>query len=170
LPSFATEEIVIYPQIYLIKMIQVIRTSAENLDFVALIEKLDKDIEVRDGPEHSFYAQFNKTDSIKHTIVVYEDERAIGCGAFKAYKDEVAEIKRMFVNPEDRGKGIASTILKELESWAREANFKSCILETGKKYPEAIALYKKNGFVISSNYGQYEGIEDSVCFSKSILK
>ena len=151
-------------------MIQIIRTSAENLDFVALIEELDKDIEKRDGAEHSFYAQFNKTDSIKHALVVYEDERAIGCGAFKLYKDEVAEIKRMFVNPEDRGKGIASKILKELESWAREENFKSCILETGQKYPEAIALYKKNGFAITFNYGQYEGIEDSVCFSKSILK
>tara|TARA_R110000868_G_scaffold11389_3_gene55908 strand:+ start:72113 stop:72604 length:492 start_codon:yes stop_codon:yes gene_type:complete len=162
--------IAIYHLIYLIKMIQIIRTSAENPDFIALIQELDKDIENRDGEEHSFYAQFNKTDSIKHALVVYEDERAIGCGAFKVYKDEVAEIKRMFVNPEDRGKGIASKILKELESWAEEENFKSCILETGKKYPEAIALYKKNGFVITSNYGQYEGIDDSVCFSKSILK
>jgi putative acetyltransferase len=151
-------------------MIQIIRTSAENVDFIALIEKLDEDIEVRDGSEHSFYAQFNKTNSIKHAIVVYEDQRPIGCGAFKVYKDEVAEIKRMFVNPEDRGKGIASTILKELESWAKETSFKSCILETGKKYPEAIALYKKNGFAITANYGQYEGIEDSVCFRKSILK
>ena len=151
-------------------MIQIIRTSAENVDFIALIEKLDEDIEVRDGSEHSFYSQFNKTDRIKHAIVVYEDQRPIGCGAFKVYKDEVAEIKRMFVNPEDRGKGIASTILKELESWAKETSFKSCILETGKKYPEAIALYKKNGFVITPNYGQYEGIEDSVCFRKSILK
>ena len=149
-------------------MIQIIRTSPENLDFVTLIEELDKDIKKRDGAEHSFYAQFNKTDSIKHAIVVYEDQRAIGCGAFKVYKEEVAEIKRMFVNPEDRGKGIASKILKELESWAREENFKSCILETGQKYPEAIALYKKNGFVITSNYGQYEGMEDSVCFQKMI--
>jgi putative acetyltransferase len=166
--SFAIEVIAIYHLIYLIKMTQVIRTSAENPDFVALIEKLDADIEVRDGAEYSFYAQFNKTDSIKNAIVVYENQKAIGCGAFKVYKDEVVEIKRMFVNPEDRGKGIASTVLKALESWAREANFKSCILETGKKYPEAIALYKKNGFVITSNYGQYEGIEDSVCFQKTI--
>lgn len=169
LPSFAIEVIVIYPLIYLIKMIQIKRTSAENVDFAALIQELDIDIKKRDGEEHSFFAQFNKTDSIKHAIVVYEDQRAIGCGAFKLYKGEVAEIKRMFVNPEDRGKGIASTILKELESWAREENFKSCILETGKKYPEAIALYKKNGYHITPNYGQYELIEDSVCFQKSIF-
>lgn len=150
-------------------MIQIKRTSAENVDFAALIQELDIDIKKRDGEEHSFFAQFNKTDSIKHAIVVYEDQRAIGCGAFKLYKGEVAEIKRMFVNPEDRGKGIASTILKELESWAREENFKSCILETGKKYPEAIALYKKNGYSIMPNYGQYELIKDSVCFQKSIF-
>ncbi|EIA07784.1 GNAT family N-acetyltransferase [Flavobacterium frigoris] len=149
-------------------MIQITRTSPDNVDFVTLIQDLDIDIEKRDGAEHPFFAQFNKTDSIKHAIVVYEDQRAIGCGAFKAYKDEVAEIKRMFVNPEDRGKGVASKILKELESWAREENFKSCILETGKKYPEAIALYKKNGYGIIANYGQYELIEDSVCFQKTI--
>lgn len=147
-------------------MLKITRTTPENVDFINLIQKLDKDIEKRDGEEHTFFAQFNKTDHIKHVIVVYEDDRAVGCGAFKTYKDEVAEIKRMFVNPEDRGKGIASKILKELESWTREENFRSCILETGKKYPEAIALYKKNGFGIIPNYGQYELIEDSVCFEK----
>jgi hypothetical protein len=45
-------------------------------------------------------------------------------------------------------------------------NFTSCILETGQRYPEAIALYLKNGFQITENYGQYIGIEDSVCFQK----
>ncbi len=168
LQLYVTEEIVIYLLIYLIKMITITRTSPENVDFTALIKELDSDIEKRDGEEHSFYAQFNKTDNIKHAIVVYEDQRAIGCGAFKLYKDDVAEIKRMFVNPEDRGKGIASKILKELESWAREENFNSCILETGKRYPEAIALYKKNGYSITANYGQYELVEDSVCFQKTI--
>jgi putative acetyltransferase len=154
--------------IYLTKMITITRTTPSNIDFINLINELDKDIEKRDGAEHSFFAQFNKTDHIKHAIVVYEDQRVIGCGAFKTYKDDVAEIKRMFVNPEDRGKGIASKILKELESWARESNFKSCVLETGKKYPEAIALYHKNGFLRIPNYGQYELIEDSLCFQKTL--
>lgn len=149
-------------------MTRITRTSPENADFIALIQELDKDIEKRDGAEHSFFAQFNKTDSIKHAIVAYEGPKAVGCGAFKEYKGDIAEIKRMFVDPEDRGKGIASKILEELESWAREVNFKSCILETGKKYPEAIALYKKNGYSIIPNYGQYELIEDSVCFQKKL--
>jgi putative acetyltransferase len=151
-------------------MITIIRTNPENIDFIQLISELDKDIKVRDGEEHSFYDQFNKTDSIKHAIVAYDCGTAVGSGAFKLYKGEIAEIKRMFVNPESRGKNIASQILEELESWAKELSFTTCILETGRRYPEAIGLYKKNGYRITTNYGQYEGIEDSVCFSKSILK
>ena len=150
-------------------MITILRTNPENIDFIQLINKLDQDIAIRDGEAHIFFAQFNKTDSIKHVVVVYEDNRAVGCGAFKAYQDEIAEIKRMFVNPEDRGKGIASQILGALESWAKELSFTSCILETGKKYPEAIALYKKNGYGIIPNYGQYESVEDSVCFKKTLF-
>jgi GNAT superfamily N-acetyltransferase len=74
----------------------------------------------------------------------------------------------MFVDPESRGKNIASQILTTLESWAKEQSFTSCILETGRKYPEAIGLYKKNGYSITTNYGQYKGIDDSVCFSKTL--
>ncbi|MEZ7504348.1 GNAT family N-acetyltransferase [Flavobacterium sp. Arc2] len=149
-------------------MIQIIRTTPDNPDFIKLIALLDKDIQLRDGEDHSFYDQFNKTDSIKNAVVAYEDDKALGCGAFKVYEGSTAEVKRMFVIPESRGKNIASKVLAELESWAKELSFSSCILETGKKYPEAIALYKKNGYSITTNYGQYKDIDDSVCFSKSI--
>jgi putative acetyltransferase len=149
-------------------MITILRTNPENSDFIQLIALLDKDIKIRDGEEHSFYDQFNKTDSIKHAVVAYDGDKALGCGAFKAYQGETAEIKRMFVNPENRGKNIASKILAALESWSKELSFSNCILETGRRYPEAIALYKKNGYSVTTNYGQYEGIDDSVCFSKSL--
>lgn len=149
-------------------MIEIVRTTPENIDFIQLISELDQDIKIRDGEEHTFYSQFNKTDSIKQAIVAYDGLIAVGCGAFKAYQGNTAEIKRMFVHPEHRGKNIASQILKALELWSKELSFSSCILETGKRYPEAIALYKKNGYAVTTNYGQYEGIEDSVCFYKSI--
>ncbi|CAM2889139.1 GNAT family N-acetyltransferase [Flavobacterium frigoris] len=149
-------------------MITILRTNPDNIDFIQLIALLDKDIQIRDGEEHIFYAQFNKTDSIKHVVVAYDGNIAVGCGAFKVYQGETAEIKRMFVNPENRGKNIASKILGALEFWAKELSFTSCILETGRRYPEAIALYKKNGYSVTTNYGQYEGIDDSVCFSKSL--
>ncbi len=149
-------------------MIKIIRTTPENADFQKLIALLDVDIQERDGEDHVFFAQFNKTDNIKNAIVIYDDQIAVGCGAFKFYKEDVAEIKRMYVDPKTRGKGIASKILIELESWAREENYTSCILETGHKYPEAVALYKKNGFAITENYGQYIGVADSICFQKDL--
>lgn len=149
-------------------MNQIVRTTPDNIDFKRLIELLDIDIQKRDGDEHVFYAQFNKTDSIKNAVIVYVDEVAVGCGAFKLYKDEIAEIKRMYVDPKMRGKGIASKILIELENWAREEGYTSAILETGHNFPEAVALYQKNEFVITENYGQYIGVADSICFQKDL--
>jgi putative acetyltransferase len=78
------------------------------------------------------------------------------------------EIKRMFVNPELRGKGIATKVPIELENWVRELNFSKCILETGKRQPEAIRLYQKNGYEIIPNFGQYKNVGSSVCFEKII--
>jgi GNAT superfamily N-acetyltransferase len=74
----------------------------------------------------------------------------------------------MFVRPEYRGKGIAGSILKELETWAGELGFEKVILETGKAQPEAIGLYTKSGYAIIPNYGQYEQVENSVCMTKEV--
>jgi putative acetyltransferase len=78
------------------------------------------------------------------------------------------EIKRMYVLPDRRGHGIASTILNELELWTVELNFKKCLLETGIKQPEAIRLYQKNGYLVIRNYGPYENVESSICFMKKL--
>ncbi|WP_317172579.1 GNAT family N-acetyltransferase [Flavobacterium muglaense] len=147
-------------------MIQIVRTTPDNPDFIALIALLDQDIKIKDGDEHAFYAQFNKSDSIKNAIVIYDDQIAVGCGAFKKYESDIAEIKRMYVNPETRGKGIATKVLKELEIWAQEEHYNSCILETGYKFTAAIGLYKKNGYAVIQNYGQYKDAADSICFQK----
>ncbi len=78
------------------------------------------------------------------------------------------EVKRMYTVPTHRGKGLASQVLNELEKWAGELSYKSCLLETGIKQPEAIRLYQKNGYRIIPNYGQYAGVENSVCFEKHL--
>ncbi len=145
------------------------RTDSTNTDFIALVLLLDADLKIRDGDEHGFYDQFNKIDMIKNVIVCYMDAIAIGCGAFKQYNKDKVEIKRMFVQPAYRGHGIGLKILNELELWAAELNYAECILETGKKQPEAISLYQKAGYDIIKNYGQYENVENSVCMLKSIL-
>ena len=149
-------------------MIKVIRTDSENHDFIELVKRLDKDLAERDGDEHAFYAQFNKIDKIKHAIVAYDNGKPIGCGAIKEYSLNVMEVKRMYTSVEVRGNGIASKILTELELWATEMSYKKCVLETGKKQPEAIGLYKKRGYKIIPNYGQYAEVENSVCFEKEL--
>jgi len=149
-------------------MITLQRTDSTNPDFQKLVVQLDKELKIRDGEEHSFYNQFNKIDSIKNVIVAFQVDKAVGCGAFKHYEEDIAEIKRMFVYSEYRGKGIAQAILHELEKCAAELNYKICILETGKKQPEAIRLYEKAGYHRIPNYGQYEHVENSVCMKKEI--
>ncbi|TCC99252.1 GNAT family N-acetyltransferase [Pedobacter hiemivivus] len=149
-------------------MIAFVRTDSINQDFIDLVKLLDKDLAVRDGEEHSFYAQFNKIDLIKNVVVAYENEKAVGCGAFKYFDDLTAEIKRMYVLETARGKKVASKVLIELEAWAKEMDFNKTILETGIRQPEAIGLYGKMGYAIIPNYGQYEGVENSVCFEKAL--
>jgi len=149
-------------------MTNLVRTNSDNSDFRKLVVLLDQDLQIRDGDEHSFYAQFNKVDKIRQVVVAYQNGEAVGCGAIKEYAEGVAEIKRMFVRAERRGRGIAKVILVELETWANELGFSECVLETGRKQPEAIALYRKSGYETIPNYGQYEGIENSVCMKKLI--
>jgi putative acetyltransferase len=144
------------------------RTNSDNVDFQNLVKLLDEDLHKRDGEEHSFYSQFNKIVNIRHVVVCYVDEHPIGCGAFKEYDQNTVEIKRMFVKPENRGKGIGLKILRELELWAAELKYSATILETGKKQPEAIRLYQKAGYTIIKNFGQYENVENSVCMTKDI--
>ncbi|MFI5154946.1 MAG: GNAT family N-acetyltransferase [Chitinophagales bacterium] len=143
-----------------------IRTNAGNKDFQMLVRDLDLDLSNRDGSDHKFYDQFNKIDNIQFAVVAYDETSPIGCGAIKAFSEDAMEVKRMFVSPPHRGKGIAQSVLLELEKWAREMNFSKCILETGKRQPEAIALYMKAGYKTIPNYGQYENVENSICFEK----
>jgi GNAT superfamily N-acetyltransferase len=149
-------------------MIKLIRTNSGNRDFVELVKLLDADLAKRDGEEHSFYSQFNKIDKIKHAVVAYENDKPVSCGAIKEFASSIMEVKRMYTLPVSRGKGIATKVLTELEIWATELHYKKCILETGRKQPEAIELYKKNGYKIIPNYGQYAEVENSLCFEKKL--
>lgn len=149
-------------------MITLKKTTSYAIDFINLIVLLDQDLKIRDGEDHDFYNQFNKTNAIKHVIVGYENETAAGCGAFREYSPECVEIKRMFVHPDYRKRGIASQILNELERWAADLNYTQTILETGKNQPEAIALYQKLGYTITPNYPPYENMENSVCMKKTV--
>lgn len=150
-------------------LISLKRTTSDDPDFISLVRHLDAELAIRDGEEHAFYHQFNKLVNIKHVVVAYHNGRAVGCGAIKPLEEKVMEVKRMFVFSEERGKGIAPRILSELERWASELGATSCCLETGMKQPEAIALYQKSGYERIPNYGQYAGVENSLCFKKRLI-
>lgn len=151
-------------------MINLLRTTSENPDFQELVRHLDAELHIRDGEEAAFYLQFNKIDTIKHALVAYDGDEPVGCGALRAYEANTVEVKRMFVPLDKRGQGIASQILTGLETWAAELGFRKCILETGHKQPEALALYTKGGYSVIPNYGQYQSVENSICFEKVIVR
>ncbi len=142
-----------------------VKTNSDNPDFKRLSALFDDYLVDIDGDERDFFAFYNNVQ-LDNVLVVYENNIAVGCGAFKKYDNTTAEIKRMFVHPDQRGKGFASLILQELENWAKEQGFTSFILETSPKLTSAIALYKKTGYHLIPNYGQYIGVENSICMKK----
>ncbi|KAA0993268.1 GNAT family N-acetyltransferase [Dyadobacter aurulentus] len=149
-------------------MHKIVRTTSENPDFVTLVKALDAYLAVTDGDEHAFYSQYNKIAKLRHVIVCYENGIPIGCGAMKAFGEDAMEVKRMFVAPEGRNRGIATLVLAELEKWAAELGMSRCVLETGRRQMEAVAFYQKNGYQATPNYGQYIGVANSVCFEKNL--
>ncbi len=149
-------------------MITMRRTNSGDNNFLHLVVELDKDLAKRNGDSNDFFAQFNKTDLIKNVIVAFKGNTPAGCGAMKPYDHYVMEIKRMFVQPDMRGNGIAVAMLQELEAWAKELGYKKCILETGDQMPEAIRLYQKTGYQIIANYCPYENVASSICFEKAL--
>ena len=150
------------------KVLEPKRVDSDHPDFGELVEMLDRELALRDGDDHGFYAQFNKIDVLKHAVVVYGSDRAVGCGAIKPFDESSVEVKRMFVRPTNRNQGAGAIILAELERWAKELGYSYTVLETGLKQPEAIRLYEKSGYKRIPNYGQYEGVENSVCMKKML--
>ncbi|MEO8041798.1 MAG: GNAT family N-acetyltransferase [Acidobacteriota bacterium] len=144
------------------------RTTSDDPDFRRLVTQLDEFLAEVDGEEHAYYSQFNGLDGIPYAVVAYDNDDAVGCGAFRPHSPVIAEVKRMFVLPEHRGKQIGAMVLDELESWARELGYADCVLETGLKQQAAITLYTRSGYEFIPNYGQYAGIGNSVCMKKNI--
>ncbi len=145
---------------------EIIRTNSDHPDFKRLTALFDDYLVDIDGEEKDFFAFYNNK-YLDTVLVVYDQGQAVGCGGFKEYDAETAEIKRMFVLPEQRGKGIARFILTAIEEWAAEKSYRNYILETSPKLESAIALYKKAGYQTIPNFGQYVGVENSLCMKKT---
>ena len=136
---------------------------------IDLVKELDAFLSLKNGESDAFYSQFNGLEDLHHTIVLYDGETPIGCGAIKKYDVETVEVKRMYVSQKLQGKNYGVTILTALETWAKELGNARCILETGTMLPEAIRFYEKHQYQRIPNYDQYIGAPESVCFEKRLL-
>lgn len=148
--------------------IRIVKSTSEDKDFIALVASLDQSL-WESYPELKVdYWGNNIMEMNPNVVIIYLNDVAIACACFKKYNINTIEIKRMFVSAEFRGKGLAQKMLRELESWAKEAGFSFSILETLYKQNAAIAMYQKWGYVVIENYAPYIGRESSICMKKNI--
>ncbi len=150
----------------------VYRIGAATLDEVlaaGLLRELDAELSARypDAPFHGIDGfQFSLANG--YFVVAQICDEAVGCGAFRPLDTGGVEIKRMFVRPAFRGRGIARAILAALHAEARRRGYISAVLETGQRQPEAIALYESEGYEHIEPFGAYVGSGISVCFRKAL--
>jgi putative acetyltransferase len=146
------------------------RTTSNDPDFRKMVTLLDKELAIYNGELDATYAPHNVISGLNTIVVAYAEQEVIGCGCFKKFNEQSAEIKRMYVLPAFRKMGMAMEILKELENWAMESGFISAVLETGTKLPGTMQLYKKCGYGVIENWGQYAGLATSTCMKKQLHK
>ena len=101
-------------------------------------------------------------------LVAYADGVAVGSGAVRLNEPGVAEIKRMYVVPQWRGRGIAGAVLSALEDHAHQLGARRLVLETGSRQPESIAVYSRAGFVEIPRFGEYLDSPLSLCMGKAV--
>jgi putative acetyltransferase len=142
----------------------------DSAEAQSLIRQLDEDLLRRYPAQaiHGLHPQ-DVTDPYLTFLIARIDGSTVGCGALRDLEPGVGEVKRMFVLPEFRGRGIARRILEALESRAREPGHVAVRLETGTRQPEAISLYKSAGYHEIACFGEYADNPFSVCFEKRLL-
>lgn len=109
---------------------------------------------------------YNQLEDIDNVLIAYDGELPIGCIGFKHYDKNCAEIKRFFLKEAYRGQGIGHALLNQIEYRAKTKGYNACILETGEPLVAALALYRKNGYQIISNYGPYAQQTEAICMKK----
>ena len=148
---------------------KIIRTDSNSILFQQLVNELDADLRSRYNELQDTYSQYNKVPNLPTVVIAMVGDVPAGCGCFKPFDENSIEIKRMYVAPAQRRCGVAAAILGELQRWAKELGYSKAVLETGTLQHEAIAFYQKNGFGITVNYGQYTGMETSICMKREIV-
>jgi putative acetyltransferase len=101
-------------------------------------------------------------------LVARDGGRAVGCGAIRVLDPMSAEVKRMYVEPEVRGRGVGKAVMTALETAARRLGVQRLVLETGVHQDAAIALYERAGFTRIDCWGEYTSSPSSICYEKNL--
>lgn len=115
------------------------------------------------------FVPYNISSSIQDVVIAYKNDNAVGCAGLKDYSLTDAEVKRVWVSPDYRGKGLASQLMELIETKAKEQNFQRIILQTREMMKDAVGLYRKLGYHQIANYPPYDKLEGAVCFAKDIF-
>jgi GNAT superfamily N-acetyltransferase len=143
----------------------------DSPDARRLITALDAHLASRYEPEQRFGPNLKPAQlaaGLGTFLVARVDGRAVGCGAVRLLDPATVEVKRMYVEPEHRGRGVAKEILTHLEAAGRELGARRSVLETGIHQDEAIGLYRRAGYTEVDCWGEYASSPTSVCFEKSL--
>jgi len=145
------------------------RTDPASPDCQELIEELDRLQESLYPPENNY---LDSIDDLKkpncYFLGAYLDQKIIGCGALKIVDPSYAELKRMYVMPVHRQLGIGQRLLNKLEAYAAEAGVILVRLETGVSQPEALGLYRRNGYEECVAFGRYSDSGLNVFLEKKL--
>ena len=114
------------------------------------------------------FVAYNISESVSDVLIVSEDAAAVACAGLKRYSDTDVEIKRVWVEPSYRRRGIAVHMMALLEERAKELGFRRLILQTRPIMPDAVGLYECLGYSLIDNYPPYDKLEGAICFAKGI--
>lgn len=103
-----------------------------------------------------------------HFLAAYEGDQIVGCGALKNMHGHYCELKRMYVAIDRRQRGIGQCLLRELEARSASHGIHLIRLETGVRQPEALALYRRNGYKETEAFGDYAASSSSIFMEKRL--
>ena len=112
------------------------------------------------------FIPYNISECITEVLIVYIDDEAVGCAGLKRYSEIDVEIKRVWVEPEQRGHHIALKMMAQIEERASNDGYKRTILQTREIMKDAVELYKKLGYTKIDNYPPYDKLDGAICFAK----
>jgi GNAT superfamily N-acetyltransferase len=151
--------------------IRIVREEITSATASGLILALNRELSARYAEEGATHFRLDPDEVAEERgafLVAYADGGTLGCGAIRRIDPETAEIKRMYVVPEARGRGVGRMMLVALEAEARRLGVKRILLETGVRQLEALALYAQAGFTRIPAFGEYVGSPLSICMEKNL--